>query len=207
MGTVQHKPRSYTNSTHHCADGCCQPEPCTCQEAASRSIREALVSTDSVVLMVGDHLVGWANSSIRHPDELPVIDPQTKLRGVIREDPLQAALHPQHADAFLRHQAATATDKLQAKAAPSQTDFAAAPDNAQQHKTSTAAAHSQTRLAAADEDDAHARAGIDMSTAGRTSDQGTMIEFSTSKPNDSKLQCKGHNSLLCIAHTNRNPHV
>lgn len=144
--------------------------------------------TDSVVLMLGDHLVGWANSSIRHPNELPVIDPQTKLRGVIREDPLQAALHPQHADAFLRHQAATATDKLQAKAAVSQTDVAAAPvDDAPQHTTSTSAAHSPTRLAAANDKDAHVQAGIDMSTAGRTPDQETLIEFSTSNPNDSKL--------------------
>ncbi len=53
----------------------------------------------------GDHLVGWANSSIRHPDELPVIAPETRLRGVIREDPLQAALHPQHAEAFSQHAA------------------------------------------------------------------------------------------------------
>lgn len=53
----------------------------------------------------GDHLVGWANSSIRHPDELPVISPETRLRGVIREDPLQAALHPQHAEAFSKHAA------------------------------------------------------------------------------------------------------
>ena len=53
----------------------------------------------------GDHLVGWANSSIRHPDELPVISPETRLKGVIREDPLQAALHPQHAEAFSKHEA------------------------------------------------------------------------------------------------------
>jgi len=53
----------------------------------------------------GDHLVGWANSSIRHPDELPVISPETRLRGVIREDPLQAALHPQHAEAFSKYAA------------------------------------------------------------------------------------------------------
>ncbi|KAL0039127.1 hypothetical protein WJX77_008695 [Trebouxia sp. C0004] len=53
----------------------------------------------------GDHLVGWANSSIRHPDELPVISPGTRLRGVIREDPLPAALHPRHAEAFSKHAA------------------------------------------------------------------------------------------------------
>lgn len=53
----------------------------------------------------GDHLVGWANSSIRHPDELPVTSPETRLRGVIREDLLQTALHPQHADAFSEHAA------------------------------------------------------------------------------------------------------
>ncbi len=49
--------------------------------------------------------MGWANSSIRHPDELPVISPETRLMGVIREDPLQAALHPQHAEAFSKHAA------------------------------------------------------------------------------------------------------
>ena len=46
--------------------------------------------------------MGWANSSIRHPNELPVISPGTKLNGVIREDPLEAALHPQHAAEFRR---------------------------------------------------------------------------------------------------------
>ena len=58
-----------------------------------------------MLISTGDHLVGWANSSIRHPDELPVISPETRLRGVIREDPLQAALHPQHAEAFSKHAA------------------------------------------------------------------------------------------------------
>jgi len=58
-----------------------------------------------VLTSAGDHLVGWANSSIRHPDELPVISPETRLRGVIREDPLQAALHPQHAEAFSKYEA------------------------------------------------------------------------------------------------------
>lgn len=59
--------------------------------------------------LAGDHLVGWANSSIRHPDELPVISPKTKLRGVIREDPLHAALHPHHAASFLQqHNSASA---------------------------------------------------------------------------------------------------
>ena len=53
----------------------------------------------------GDHFVGWANSCIRHPDELPVTSPETRLRGVIREDLLQTALHPQHADAFSKHAA------------------------------------------------------------------------------------------------------
>lgn len=46
--------------------------------------------------------MGWANSSIRHPNELPVISPETKLNGVIREDPLEAALHPQRAAEFRR---------------------------------------------------------------------------------------------------------
>lgn len=53
----------------------------------------------------GDHLVGWANSSIRHPDELPDIDAAMQRKGVIKEDALQAALHPQAAAAFLRHHA------------------------------------------------------------------------------------------------------
>ena len=44
--------------------------------------------------------MGWANSSIRHPDELPVISPGTKLNGIIRADPLEAALHPEHAAEF-----------------------------------------------------------------------------------------------------------
>ena len=54
------------------------------------------------MFLTGDHLVGWANSSVRHPDELPVISPGTKLNGIIREDPLEAALHPEHAAEFRR---------------------------------------------------------------------------------------------------------
>lgn len=46
--------------------------------------------------------MGWANSSIRHPDELPVISPGTKLNGIIRADPLEAALHAEHAAEFKR---------------------------------------------------------------------------------------------------------
>lgn len=45
-------------------------------------------------IIAGDHLVGWANSSIRHPDQLPQIASATPLTGVFREDPLAAAVHP-----------------------------------------------------------------------------------------------------------------
>ena len=40
---------------------------------------------------VGDHLVGWANASVRHPSELPVKELGVKHRGVFREDPLHCA--------------------------------------------------------------------------------------------------------------------
>ena len=39
----------------------------------------------------GDHLVGWANSSLRLPGELPVLG--TPGRGVVCEAPLEDALH------------------------------------------------------------------------------------------------------------------
>ena len=42
---------------------------------------------------IGDWLVGWANSSLRKPEELPRLN-STKGRGVVSEDPLDAALHP-----------------------------------------------------------------------------------------------------------------
>ena len=62
------------------------------------------------LLTAGDHLVGWANSSIRHPDKLPLIRPGTRLHGVIREEPLVAALHPQHAaDVTMRTAIASAS--------------------------------------------------------------------------------------------------
>ncbi|GAB4821319.1 hypothetical protein N2152v2_008365 [Parachlorella kessleri] len=41
----------------------------------------------------GDHLVGWANSSLRTISELPKL--KGRGRGVMREDPLEAAWHPQ----------------------------------------------------------------------------------------------------------------
>lgn len=44
--------------------------------------------------------MGWANSSIRHPDELPEISAEAQRKGVIREEPLQAAMHPQAAAAY-----------------------------------------------------------------------------------------------------------
>ena len=40
----------------------------------------------------GDHLVGWANSSLRLPEELPLLD--APGRGVVAEAPIEDALHP-----------------------------------------------------------------------------------------------------------------
>lgn len=37
--------------------------------------------------------MGWANSSVRKPEELPRLN-STKGRGVVSEEPLDAALHP-----------------------------------------------------------------------------------------------------------------
>ena len=42
----------------------------------------------------GDHLVGWANASIRDDAQLPKRDPSIKGVGVIREDPLDTAFLP-----------------------------------------------------------------------------------------------------------------
>ena len=36
--------------------------------------------------------MGWANSSVRHPDELPDLGDLTEARGIVREDPPEAAL-------------------------------------------------------------------------------------------------------------------
>lgn len=46
------------------------------------------------LVIAGDHLVGWANSSVRHPDELPDLGDLTEARGIVREDPPRAALWP-----------------------------------------------------------------------------------------------------------------
>jgi pimeloyl-ACP methyl ester carboxylesterase len=54
----------------------------------------------------GDHLVGWANSSLRRVEELPHI-PTPKGRGVVREDPLEWAW-AQDARASLRRSPAAA---------------------------------------------------------------------------------------------------
>jgi hypothetical protein len=49
----------------------------------------------------GDHLVGWANSSLRFLDELPALPggEDAKAKGVVLEDPLETAFftqqHPQ----------------------------------------------------------------------------------------------------------------
>lgn len=40
----------------------------------------------------GDHIVGWANSSVRHPDELPDLGDVRQAKGVVRGDPVGAAL-------------------------------------------------------------------------------------------------------------------
>ena len=42
--------------------------------------------------VAGDHLVGWANASLRHTWELPEIAPRGT--GVVRADPLDAAYWP-----------------------------------------------------------------------------------------------------------------
>lgn len=42
--------------------------------------------------MAGDITVGWANSSLRLPEDLPRLD--TRGRGVVLEEPLQAAFSP-----------------------------------------------------------------------------------------------------------------
>lgn len=47
-----------------------------------------------VWICTGDHLVGWANSSIRHPAELPYLGELKFAKGIVREDPLQAGLWP-----------------------------------------------------------------------------------------------------------------
>lgn len=81
------------------------------------------------MLPSGDHLVGWANSSIRHPDELPIISPGTKLNGIIREDPLEAALHPHHAAAFNNNRASSS---LMQAAAKDHVNLDSSPDAQQQ---------------------------------------------------------------------------
>jgi len=35
---------------------------------------------------VGDHLVGWANSSLRHPKDLPHLGDLKVAKGIVRED-------------------------------------------------------------------------------------------------------------------------
>lgn len=42
--------------------------------------------------------MGWANSSLRHLGSLPQLPPEThkSAKGVVREEPLAAAFHPQH---------------------------------------------------------------------------------------------------------------
>ena len=79
---------------------------------------------------VGDHLVGWANSSIRHPDELPVISPEIKLHGIVREDPLECALYSKHA--------AELSDSVHAQAGPTANVNYPARDNAATHNKKSA---------------------------------------------------------------------
>ena len=47
-------------------------------------------------MYAGDHLVGWANASVRDTTELPQLRPEQEAKGVVREDPIEAALHPKH---------------------------------------------------------------------------------------------------------------
>lgn len=56
----------------------------------------------------GDHLVGWANSSLRAVDELPVI--KIKGRGVVRADPLEWAWAPEARARLHQHPAAAQLD-------------------------------------------------------------------------------------------------
>lgn len=39
----------------------------------------------------GDHLVGWGNSSVRHPDSLPDLGDLTRAKGIVRKDSAGAA--------------------------------------------------------------------------------------------------------------------
>ena len=68
----------------------------------------------------GDHLVGWAASSLRWPSQLPLIGAPPGC-GVVLEDPLQAGFHPhllQHASCTSSPLNETATDANMAHAAP-----------------------------------------------------------------------------------------
>lgn len=38
--------------------------------------------------------MGWANSSVRHPDELPDLGNLVEARGVVRADAIQRAIDP-----------------------------------------------------------------------------------------------------------------
>ncbi len=40
--------------------------------------------------------MGWANASVRDTTELPHLSPEQEAKGVVREDPIEAALHPKH---------------------------------------------------------------------------------------------------------------
>lgn len=49
--------------------------------------------SQSISCCAGDHLVGWAASSLRWPSQLPLIDGPPGC-GVVLEDPLEAGFHP-----------------------------------------------------------------------------------------------------------------
>lgn len=55
-----------------------------------------IVSHTAYANCSGDHLVGWANSSLRWPQQLQDLQlpPEQRRRGVVRQDALQAAFDP-----------------------------------------------------------------------------------------------------------------
>ncbi len=64
-----------------------------CNEGPYLSALRAFKTRTAYANCSGDHLVGWANSSLRWPHDLQGLhlSPQLRRRGVVREDPLHAA--------------------------------------------------------------------------------------------------------------------
>ena len=55
----------------------------------------------------GDHLVGWANASVRTVAALPDLGDVSKAKGIVREDDIQAAFSQ---DSSIDYQAGEAAD-------------------------------------------------------------------------------------------------